>query len=74
MKKSKEMCRGCHDDFYNQNLEEGCWSFEKAQVVTRVSVGTWQPPPYKWIPQKVLSCFHCTGTHYLTRDDCRVVD
>jgi hypothetical protein len=61
MSKSKAMCRGCYNDFYNQNREEGCWSFASATIVHRVQVGTWEPPPYSpKRKQNVLSCFHCT--------------
>lgn len=72
MPKSKTMCRGCRDDFYNRNREGGCWMYAKARIVERVPVGTWQPPPYERLPVKVLSCFHCTGTHYLELTDCRI--
>jgi hypothetical protein len=77
MKKNKTMCSGCRDDFYNGhnplNVKE-CWGFATAKVVTRVQVGTWQPPPYTWIPQDVLSCYHREGSAFLKRDDCRVVE
>ncbi len=73
MTKDKSMCSGCHDDFYNQNRDEGCWMFQAAKVVERMSVGTWQNPPYVWTPRKVLSCFHCPGQKMIRKDDTRVV-
>ena len=72
MKKSKQMCLGCRDDYYNHNQPDGCWMFEKAKVVKRVKVGTWQPPPYSRSPQQVLSCYHCEGYSFLELDDCRI--
>ena len=73
MAKSRSMCSGCRDDYYNRNREGGCWCFATATVVTRTSVGTWQPPPYKWMPQKTLSCHHPEGLHWIGKDDCRLV-
>jgi len=61
--KSKLMCSGCHDDFYNcggvTGMTNHCWSFDSAEVVKGIKIGTWQRPPYKKVPiiQK-LSCFH----------------
>ncbi len=72
MAKSKAMCSGCYDDFYNQNRDGGCWGFATATVVKRVRVGTFQTPPYSESPQSVLSCFHCTGYSFLRLDDCRL--
>jgi hypothetical protein len=72
MTKTKELCRGCYDDYYNQNREEGCWSFKTAKVVKRVRVGIWQQPPYTWRPETVLSCYRAQGCAMLPRDDCRV--
>lgn len=75
MAKSKAMCSGCRDDFYNQNVDGGCWCFKTATIVLRVRVGTWEPPPYSPSrKQKVLSCYHCEGSSFLKLDDCRVRD
>lgn len=75
MEKSKKMCRGCHDDFYNHNREGGCWCFENATIVERVQVGVWEPPPYKRDrAQECLSCFRPDGYAMLKTDDCRVVE
>ena len=76
MAKEKKMCVGCRQNFYNGNNSYGikeCWSFKSAKVVTRVSVGTWQAPPYEWRPQKTFDCHSPEGRHWLKRDDCRVV-
>ena len=73
MKKTKEMCRGCYNDYYNQNREDGCWSFADAEIVKRVRVGTWEPPPYsKKRAERVLSCFHTQGSSMLELSDVRV--
>jgi hypothetical protein len=73
MAKSKSMCCGCYNNFYNSSEKDGCWSFKNAKIVTKVEVGTWQPPPYTWIPTKILSCYHRQGSSFLSKDDCRVV-
>jgi len=72
MAKTRSMCRGCRDDFYNQNRPRGCWSFENAKIVQRVQVGTWEPPPYRQSPVRVLSCCHLQGYSMLDLDDCRL--
>jgi len=73
MPKSKSLCTGCYQDFYNHNREGGCWSYSSAKVVKRTSVGTWQPPPYKWCPQTTLSCHTAPqGYHWIKRDDPRI--
>ena len=73
MAKSKSMCTGCRDDYYNHNREGGCWSFASARVVERVQVGIWEPPPYS--PdrkQECLSCFQPEGFVMLEPTDPRV--
>lgn len=73
MEKTKAMCRGCHDDFYNRTQPDGCWSFDKATIVERIKVGVWEPPPYaKSRAAECLSCYHEEGSAMLKVDDCRV--
>lgn len=74
MKKTKQLCDGCHNDYYNQTREDGCWSFRTAKRVQKVRVGTWQDPPYVWQPVDTLDCY-CPerGTTMLGRKDPRVV-
>jgi len=74
MNKTKQMCVGCRNDFYNHNQPDGCWSFKNAKVVKKVQVGTWQPPPYSRTPRQVLSCYHAEGYSFLNLDDCRIKD
>jgi len=73
MAKDKTMCSGCHDDYYNRTQDGGCWMFAAAKVVERMSVGTWQNPPYIWTPRKVLSCRTVQGSSLIKKDDPRVV-
>jgi hypothetical protein len=73
MAKTKQMCCGCYNNFYNINIDGGCWSYKDAKIVTKVEVGTWQDPPYLWTPIKILNCFHKTGSSFLDKNDCRVV-
>lgn len=72
--KSKAMCCGCSDDFYNHSESKGCWMFEDAKIVERIKVGVWQNPPYVWNPQKCLSCFAPDGFRMIDKSDPRVVD
>jgi hypothetical protein len=72
--KSKSMCVGCRNDFYNHgtNSTTGeCWMFAKAKVVQATQVGSFQEPPYKWNPQTTLTCHAPDGRHWLEHDDCR---
>jgi hypothetical protein len=46
-RKSKALCRGCYDDFYNHPGPHGakeCWSLKDAEVVTRWRIGWWASP------------------------------
>ena len=75
--KTKDMCQGCRDNYYNQpgNSTSGeCWMYASAVIVERTSVGTWEPPPYKWRPQKVLLCHHQDGLHWIKKNDPRIKD
>ena len=72
MAKTKKLCQGCRNDYYNQNRPGGCWSFGNAKVVQLQRVGTWQPPPYSWHPETRLACYRAVGYSMLPRDDCRI--
>jgi hypothetical protein len=59
MRKSKEMCLGCENDFYNGKNNLGvkcCWSYKTARIVKRQMIHYNQVPPYTQEPIKVLSC------------------
>ncbi len=70
--KTKTLCSGCRDDFYNRNRPEGCWQFAKAKLVQLTIVGIWQNPPYKWQPQDTLSCHNPDGSVWIKEDDVRI--
>ncbi len=72
MSKTKALCNGCYDDFYNQNRDGGCWMFAKAKIVERTRVGTWQNPPYQWTPKPCLTCYKQTGSSFIKEDDVRI--
>ena len=60
----KEMCRGCRDDFYNDNNGLGvteCWSFGSAEVCDKVghrSIHSVKPDETKI---KTLTCWHAVS-------------
>ena len=71
--KTKAMCNGCREDYYNRNTPGGCWCFGTATIVERVRVGIWETPPYH--PDRVnkcLSCFRPEGSAMLQLTDSRV--
>lgn len=62
MKKTKSMCEGCYNDFYNQqgNSTTGeCWMFAEAEVTKKVEVHINETlDRYKGrTPITTLSCF-----------------
>lgn len=66
VQKSKDLCHGCRDDFYNQgnNSTTGeCWCFKNAEVVTRYRIGWWISPiqPGAFVEVETLSCHHAPG-------------
>ena len=73
MIEARPLCVGCHNDFYNHDLHDGCWYFDSAQIVQRTQVGTWQEPPYTWSPEATLSCHTAPmGRHWIKKDDPRI--
>lgn len=72
MSKTKTLCSGCYNDFYNHRGEDGCWMFAKAEVIQRTRVGTWQPPPYQWNPKPCLTCYRQPGSSFIKEDDPRI--
>ena len=59
--KSKALCRGCREDFYNEpgNSTSGeCWLFKAATVVTRYRIGWWTRPtaPGAFTEVTTLNC------------------
>lgn len=64
--KTKQMCVGCRDNFYNGNNQYGvmeCWHFPTASVEDRIIVGVNQRPPYDiTATKKCLSCYKPSGS------------
>ena len=63
-KKSKEMCLGCSDDFYNDKNPYGvkeCWGYRDAKIVLKKLVPMDMEPPWQMIPTKILSCYQKPG-------------
>uniref|UniRef100_A0A6H2A1U1 Uncharacterized protein n=1 Tax=viral metagenome TaxID=1070528 RepID=A0A6H2A1U1_9ZZZZ len=69
-KKSKSMCAGCHNNFYNGNNQYGikeCWSYPHARVKTRYGIGISVPMtrPENFLAAKMLSCYFESGYAWL---------
>lgn len=64
-KKSKGMCAGCRDNFYNGFNDLGvrqCWNFTGARVVSVRFVPMDMRPPWDGLPtQYALSCHKKNG-------------
>lgn len=59
-KKTKELCSGCHQNFYNGHNNFGikeCWSFRSAKVVKKKFVHKNHVPPWNHAAETTLSCF-----------------
>jgi len=72
MKKSKKMCIGCYNNFYNGNNNLGikeCWSYVSSKIIERVEVGINEMPPYYHKPRKFLNCYRKSGYAYLTPEE-----
>ena len=71
--KSKQMCRGCRQDYYNHNADGGCWMYDSATIKKRAIVGTFENPPYDRKRLKNhLSCYCPDGMSIINADDCRL--
>ena len=55
--KTKEMCFGCRDNWYNKIDGRGCWHYADAKVVSRLMIHRDQPPPY--LNEKPKDVLHC---------------
>ena len=65
-RKSKELCKGCRNDFYNgrQNFTGNeCWSFKDAKVCRRWKLHWWTEPTVAGAFTEVvtLDCHHQPG-------------
>ena len=70
--KTRKLCEGCYDDFYNHNRPDGCWLFKSFQIVQLTQVGIWQNPPYTWNSEWRLSCYNPQGYVMIKKDDPRI--
>lgn len=63
MSKTKDLCRGCRNDFYNGEGAEECWSYKDAEVCVRYRIHWWTAPTVPGAFQKVttLKCWHAPG-------------
>lgn len=58
--KSKLLCLGCENNFYNGNNDMGvkeCWDYETAEITLRKKVCASTPPPWDWPPEEMLTCY-----------------
>lgn len=65
--KSKALCAGCRDEYYNGLGAVECWSYQGAQVVTRYRIGWWTTPdtPGAFTKVETLNCHHAPGKYAL---------
>lgn len=64
--KSKGLCVGCRENFYNGYNDIGtkeCWNYKSARVVKRYRIGWWTPQDRaeNFDPVMVMSCRCDTG-------------
>ena len=62
-------CAGCRDDFYNRNVQGGCWSRANAKLVTRYRTGIWNNPTEKgaFVEMQVPDCYRQQGYSFTER-------
>ena len=66
--KTKAMCSGCHNNFYNDNNPHGvkeCWTYKSAKVIKRRAVHRDERPPWKGTPRWMFDCFNEPGWWYV---------
>jgi hypothetical protein len=71
--KSKALCAGCRDNFYNGNNPVGvkeCWLFKKAKVVRRWRLGWWVRPTERRAFNEcyTLDCHHAPGQYAMLKE------
>jgi len=64
--KTKAMCRGCREDYYNG--QGGCWCYDSARVCRRAFVHLSMIPPWAVEPETTLTC-HRRPQHVAIRPD-----
>lgn len=69
--KSKQLCSGCEDNFYNGNNQYGikeCSHYESAEIVPCVIATTSEPPPFS-LTGECLNCYRKSGYAYIKNFD-----
>lgn len=68
--KSKRLCVGCRDNFYNGEGAAECWSFKSAKVVRRWKLGWWTRPvePSAYTEVYTLDCHHAPGKYAMHKE------
>jgi hypothetical protein len=63
--KSKQLCVGCRDNYYNGQGAAECWSYKTAKVVTRYMLGWWTAPtvPGAFTEVETLRCHSAPGQY-----------
>jgi hypothetical protein len=63
VQKTKSMCVGCYNNFYNGNGAEGCWDFPSAVVKTRYQIEVCTRPTEAgaFTKMETLSCYRKSG-------------
>lgn len=64
VKKTKSMCVGCSENFYNGNNSYGvseCWNFKSAKVCKKKFVPMDMRPPWTMPSETTLSCYRKKG-------------
>lgn len=63
--KTKQLCRGCRNNYYNGEGADECWCYPNAKVVTRYKIGWWTQPtePGAYREVQTLDCHHATGQY-----------
>jgi predicted protein tyrosine phosphatase len=68
--KTKDLCVGCHNDFYNGKNDKGigeCWLYEQARLAKRFKIGWWTDPMTSGAFEEVwtLNCHIAPGKYAL---------
>ena len=65
IRKTKDLCRGCRNDFYNGEGAAECWSYKDAKAVRRWRLGWWVQPTTAGVFKRVdtLGCHNAPGKY-----------
>jgi hypothetical protein len=68
--KTKALCSGCRDNYYNGNNDKGieeCWLYKRAKLVERFKIGWWTEPrgPESFERVFTLDCHNAAGQYAL---------